>query len=100
MKAIKKLVKLMYEELEDSQKYAELALKYKDDDSALADTFHRLSGQEMEHLDMLHSQAVRLIKAQDPDSVPKGMREIWDWEHERLVDWKAKVKHLQDFYRN
>lgn len=99
MKEMKCLVKLMYDELGDAQKYAELALKYKDSESYLADSFNKLSAQELEHFETLHAQAVRLVRDHAQTEPPKGMKEIWEWEHERMIEWKAQIRNIQDFYR-
>lgn len=54
------------EELKDSRKYAEAALKYKDSDPDLAAMFYNMSGQELEHFNMIHQKlagAVSEVKA-------------------------------------
>lgn len=94
MKEIKCLVKLMHEELCDAEKYARLYQKYKDDDRQLAEMFKVLSGQELEHMNMEHQQAVRLIR-QFRDSgkeAPAEMMAIWDWEHEQMIEQEQDVR--------
>ena len=49
MKEIKCLYTNIRDEMEDAEKYADLALKYKDEDRELADTFASLSKQEVTH---------------------------------------------------
>ena len=54
------------DEIKDSRKYAEAALKYKDSKPDLAEMFNRLSGEELEHFNLFHqklAEAVAEVKA-------------------------------------
>lgn len=64
MKEIKWIAERIREELEDSESYAKAALKYKDSDRDLAQTVAGLAKQELTHSELLHDQAVRLIRNQ------------------------------------
>lgn len=101
MKQIKTIVKDIKEELEGANHYAKLAVQYKDSDKMLADTYYNLAAQEISHVDTLHSQAVRMIKAYQSTGaeVPVGMQAIWDYEHENQIDMMAHVKSLMDTYK-
>ena len=48
MKIIKELSGYISEELDDAEKYARLALTYKQEYPSLADLFNRLSGEDAE----------------------------------------------------
>ena len=61
MLIIKKLSKMIKEEICDAEKYANCALKYKDEDKALADAFYNLASDELKHMNILHEQVVRII---------------------------------------
>ena len=61
MMKIKKLSDRIKEEICDAKYYAEEAIKSKEDDKALAETFYTLSTEELKHVDLLHAQVVRLI---------------------------------------
>lgn len=101
MKEIKLLCENIRDEMEDAGKYAGFALKYKDADRELADTFASLSKQEVSHAETLHSQAVRFIRdyrSQHGDP-PEGMQAVYEWEHERLISDMADVKRLHEMYR-
>lgn len=98
MTEIKELALNINEEIDDAGKYAELALKYKDFDKPLADTYLTLANQELSHADLLHAQAVRIIKAYSGD-VPKEMKAIWDYEHESIIKRKARAKSVVDMYK-
>ena len=96
MKEIKTLVENIHDETEDAEKYAKLAVKYRDTDKELSDTFAYLAEEELGHMNKLHANAVRLIrKARDSGvEVPAAMQAVWDWEHEKMMSNVAKVKTL------
>ena len=98
MKEIKYLVEEIKEELEGAEEYAKHALQYKTSDKTLSDVFATIAAQELSHVDALHAQAVRLIKASD-DKPPAAMQAVWDWEHERMIEHAAKVKTLLDMLK-
>lgn len=102
MKIIKNLVEDIKEELEGAEHYAKLATQYKDEDRALADVYAKLAGVELDHVDALHGQAVRLIKdykATSGKETPAPMQAVWDWEHGKMVDTTARIKTMLEMYR-
>lgn len=101
MKEIKMLVEDIREELEGAEHYAKLAAQYKTDDKSLADNYATLASQELNHVDMLHVQAARLINAQRSAGVsaPASMQAVWDWEHELMIDKTAKIRALLEMYK-
>ena len=87
---------MMSEELHDAEKYARLYHQYKESDRQLSEMFKVLANQELEHSNMEHNQAVRLIR-QYKDSgkeTPPTMQAIWDWEHEQMVEEEKEVRVL------
>lgn len=96
MKDIKMLAGHIREEMNDAETYAKLALRYKDDDRSLSQTFEKLAEQELDHADMLHAQASRLIKERkdNGETPPVAMSAVWSWEHENMMDCVARVKVL------
>lgn len=96
MKEIKMLAGHIREEMNDAETYAKLALRYKDDDRNLSQTFEKLAEQELDHADMLHAQASRLIKErkENGETPPVAMSAVWSWEHENMMDCVARVKVL------
>lgn len=96
MKEIKWLSEQIEEELEDAEKYAKAALYHKHTDPEMSRTCIELSRQELNHSEILHANAVRLIKEQTEKGVevPPAMQAVWDWEHKKMIDHTAKVKAL------
>ena len=101
MKLIKEIVESMHEEIEGAEDYAKKAVRYKEEDRPLADAYYSMAGQELGHVDMLHAQVVRIIKAYQAagNEPPAVMKAVWDWEHGKVMDHVAKVKVLLETYR-
>lgn len=101
MKIIKEIVEAIREELEGAENYAKKATQYKTDDKALADVYAMMAAQELEHVDRLHAQVVRMIKAHQATGkeVPAAMQAVWDYEHRNFMDKVAKIKMLLEMYR-
>ena len=101
MLIIKKLSKMIKEEICDAEKYANCALKYKDEDKALAETFYTLANEELKHMNMLHEQVVRLInnyKASKGEP-PEAMRALYNYVHEEQIENTQEVKVLLGMYK-
>lgn len=96
MKEIKMLANMIRDEVQDAEKYAKLAVKYQDEDHDLSEAFEKLSRQEIEHAEILHTQAARLIerKKEAGEVPPVAMSAVWSWEHENMIDNLARVKVL------
>lgn len=98
MKIIKFLAENIQEEMHDAEKYAKLAMEYREEYPDLADTFITLSKQEVNHATALHNHVDRIIrdyKAKGGEA-PAAMQAVYDWEHERMIDNMAKVRVLQE----
>lgn len=100
MKVIKEIVELIEEEASGAEEYAKMAMQYKDEDKALADTYAKLAETELQHVDLLHAQVVRIIKAWEAkgNQVPKEMKFVYDYMHEKNIDHVARVKSLVNMY--
>lgn len=102
MKIIKKLSEMISEEIEDAEKYARCAMMHKEDMPELAETFFRLSNEEMGHMNMLHDQVTRIItdyrkKNGEP---PEGMMTLYNYLHEKQIDQATVVKSMQSMFRS
>ena len=101
MKIIKKLSRMIEEEIHDAEKYARCALEYKDDRPELARTFLSLSNAELEHMGILHTAVTNLIEEErrtngDP---PPGMLDAYDFIHEWQMSHVAEVKSMLQLAR-
>lgn len=101
MQIIKKLSKMIDEELSDAEKYARCALTYKDERPELARLFSNLSSQEMEHMNQLHSAVVEIINdyKRSGETIPAGMQTLYDYLHEQQIERASEVKILQTMLR-
>lgn len=101
MKLIEKLCEMVDEEIEDAEKYAKLALKYKDERPALAKTFYDLSTDELRHQKLLHGEVVAVIDeyTKQNGAAPAGMKALYDYLHETQIERVREVKRLQEMSR-
>ena len=96
MKEIKWLSERIEEEIDDAEDYAKSALYYKHTDGEMSRICADLARQELNHSEILHAHAVKLIKMQRERGVeaPAAMQAVWDWRHERMIEQTSKVKSL------
>lgn len=102
MEIIKKLSKMIHEEIEDAEKYTKCAIKYKDTMPEVAQVFYNLGNEELSHMEKLHSAVNRVIsdyraKHGDP---PVAMQAVYDYLHEEQIEKVKEVKLLQEQYRH
>ena len=102
MKIIKKLCKMIDEELEDACNYVKCAIKYKEDYPSVSKAFYNLSEEEMGHVGILHSEVTKLIEAhrREHGEPPKEMMAVYDYLHEQQIEKANQVRLYQDQYKN
>lgn len=101
MKIIKCMTEQIEEEIEDAKKYAEMALRYKEERPDIAFVYLKLSEDEMGHMTKIHDMVATLIadyrsKHGDP---PVEMMAVYNYLHDRHIEKAAEVKSIQDMYR-
>lgn len=100
-----KIIKMLVEQIEDeacgAEEYAKLAMQYKEEDKLLADNYAKMAEVELQHVDLLHGQAVRIIKAWEAkgNEVPRDMEVLYQWQHDREIQKIKEVKILLSLYR-
>ena len=101
MEKLKLLFSLCDDELADSMKYGEKAMKYKDTDTAMAELCYSLSLDEMKHKNMLHNQLIKemhdCIEEHPEEDVP--IHAVYDVLNERQVEWENSIRHYQSAFR-
>lgn len=100
MKIIKKLVDLIDDELDASERYIDCANKYKTEFPALSRVFFTLSDNEMQHYVILHGEVVKIIEKYrtEKGEPPAEMLAIYDYWHKKYIKWASDIKRLQDMY--
>ena len=101
MKLIQMLCEMVDDEIADAHKYAKCALKFKDTHPNLSKVFFDLSGAEMQHMTMLHTEVTKRIEKyrQEKGEPPEGMKALYDYLHQKQIEAAAEVKTLQGMYR-
>ena len=101
MQIIKDLASYIDEELGDAQKYIKKALCLKDDKPQLAQMFYRLSMEEMDHMNRLHNEVVRVINKhrESGAETPDGMELAYEILHEKSVEWATEIKVMQNMFQ-
>ena len=101
MQIINKLSDMIEEELKDAEKYIKCALNHKEDNINLANTFYKLSMEEMQHVNYLHEQVVALIEAykKEHGDPPEAMRYLYKILHEKHIEHATEIKIMQASYK-
>lgn len=101
MKLIKQLSEMIEEEIDGAEEYAKEALKYKHSDPSLAQTFYEIAGVELEHVNLLHKQVVRIIEQhrREHGDPPAPMQAVYDYLHGKHVEEVAEVRHYLAMFR-
>ena len=100
MEIIKQISEKIDEELHDAEKYIKCAYKVDEQYPQLADTYYKLSLEEMNHVTMLHEAVVRIINDyKQRNEVPPGMQTLYEYLHDRQIKWAAKIKSKQEQFK-
>ena len=101
MKLIKKISEMIEDELEGAECYAKKALEYKEERPELAKTFYSLANDEMEHMNILHGEVVKLIEEyrEEHGAPPESMQAVYDYMHEKQIDEEREIKAMLAMYK-
>lgn len=102
MQIISKLSDMIEEELSDAEKYITCAENWKTERPALAQTFHRLSVEEIGHANLLHEQVVAIIneyRAKNGNP-PEKMQWVYDYLHKKHIDKANAIKVRQNLFNS
>ena len=96
MKKIKWIAEKIEEELRDAEEYSKAAHHYKDSDNELSRCCASLAEEELKHSDKLHREAIRTIQEyrDSGHEAPAAMQAVWDWEHDKMIDHTARIRHM------
>lgn len=101
MEIIKQISEKIDEELHDAEKYIKCAYKVDEEYPQLADTYYKLSLEELKHVTMLHESVVMIINEyKRTHEVPQGMQTLYEYLHERQIKWAAKIKAKQEQFKS
>ena len=101
MKIIKELSEMIEEELDGAENYAKKANELKEANPTLARVFYEISLQEMNHVNMLHSEVAKLIEQhrKEHGEPPVAMLAVYEFMHERHIAKANIAKVYQNQYR-
>lgn len=98
-KVFEKMMEYVFEEANDSEKYAKLALKYKADHPDLAKMFEDMSADEYKHMKMLCDHLTKLAGAHEEKHIPIDMVAAWNYvKGGMLHEQSMRIKHLHGTY--
>lgn len=101
MRKIAMISDFIRDEIEGAEEYAETALEYKALDKPLADAAYTAATQELAHVDMWHTQVVRMIKEHQATGkeTPAGMMDVYEWQHKKQIDAVTRIKLMLEQYK-
>lgn len=101
MKLIQTLSEEIEEELDGAENYVKMALSHKSEHPNLAKTLYDISLDEMRHVDLLHSEVVKLIEEhrRTKGEPPVSMMAVYDYLHKRHIEKANEIRMYQNQYK-
>jgi len=101
MKKIEKISNRIEEKIKSAESYARDALACKEEDPILADTYFKIANDEMEHMNVLHTQVTNIISSyrKEVGDPPKEMLLLYDILHKKHIENAAVVKGMFALYK-
>lgn len=101
MRILVDLIEKMDDTLDEIEFYAEKAQVLHATHKELADTYAKVGEMHVEIYRMLHGRVVELIDVERKSGrePPKGMLEMWQFEHERLIKQFSSAKYALEDYK-
>lgn len=102
MRIIAELAKYLRDEAKSARKYTEMAIKYKHTNKDLAEMFIGMAKTEKGHIDNIHVWLVKFIDKERKERlqpVPQGMMDVWEWEHQQMVEEAEELELLINNYQ-
>ena len=96
MKKIKWIAEKIEEELHDAEEYARAAHHYKEADQELSRCCAALAEEELKHSDSFPVEFIRVFQEHKDSGheAPASMQAVWDWEHDKMIDHTARIRHM------
>lgn len=101
-----KIIKVLCEKIEDSiecaEEYVKIAIEYKEEFPEVSKALFTMSESEMSIMSSLHSVVTKVISdyRKTNGEPPAPMMAVYDYLHKKYIDNAAKVKAMQQMYRD
>lgn len=101
MREIKEVACRIRKELKAAEWYAQEANKDRDMYPRLAQHYHSLAEGNLHRVDELHSSVDEMIQEvrRSGKEIPSGMLDVWQFEHEMLVEDADEVRRLLELHK-
>lgn len=95
MKAIRKLIDELMDEVCGAKKYALCYQKYKSEKPSWANKYMEMATDEIRHASYLHDIVLDMITVErETNEPPQFMLEMWDEKHNEYIEKVALVKTI------
>ena len=75
--------------------------KFKGENNDLLDLLWNMANTDASHLDSIHAWLVKYVekeKKERIEPIPQGMLDVWDWEHQQMIEDMNKYKLVLQSY--